>query len=142
MQFILIDKSNGEDEMARTMTIWMRVLMAAGVLALAVPATASEAEHYEGKKPETLEEAVKLYKTYNAKLEKILAQDELSSADMEKVHQLSYTIENALGKINTEMLSLSKTLEKVHKASERRDAETVSTEGRKFLDTSNTITGQ
>ncbi len=128
--------------MARTMTIWVRTLMVAALLALTLPATASEAEHYEGKKPETLEEAVKLYKEYNAKLEKILAKDELSSADMEQVHKLSYTIENALGKINTEMLSLAKSLEKVHKASERRDAETVSAQGRKFIDTSMTITGR
>jgi hypothetical protein len=111
-------------------------------LATSTGAGASEVEHYEGKKPESLEEAVALFAQYNAKLEAILAKDSLSDADMQKVHELSYTIENALGMINQEMLSLAETLEKVHKASERRDAETVSPEGEKFIGTSKTITGR
>lgn len=108
-------------------------------LGLAGPVAADEVEHYEGKKPESLEEAVALFSEYNARLEKILASDSLTGEQMEKVHELSYTLENALNRINSDLFKLTKTLEEVHLASERRDAETVDEQGRAYLSTARKV---
>ena len=96
-------------------------------------------EHFEGKPAETLEQAVANLSEYNAKLAGLLAQEKLSPADLNKVHQLTYTLENALARINDEFDDLADTLETVHIASERADAETVKAQGRIYLDTAGQV---
>ncbi|MDZ7736771.1 MAG: DUF6746 family protein [Gammaproteobacteria bacterium] len=96
-------------------------------------------EHFEGKSAETLEQAVANFSEYNNKLEGLLARDELGAAELHEVHQLTYTLENALGRINKELEELEDTLEDVHLASERADAETVQRQGRIYLDTARTV---
>jgi SMC interacting uncharacterized protein involved in chromosome segregation len=119
----------------------LQALVAAGALALSGVVLADDdmPQHYEGKKAETLEEAVKNLSEYNDKLQKLVSQDDLSAAEMEEVHKLTYTLENALNKINSDLFKLTKTLEDVHLASERRDAETVKEQGRSYLQTSRTV---
>ena len=96
------------------------------------------ASHYKGKPAATLPEAVQNFSEYNAKLEAIL-KGEVSDAQMAEVHQLTYTLENALGKINEELARLADTLEKVHVASEKLDREGVTRHGREYLSVSKQI---
>lgn len=124
----------------RRTTFACALLMGLALGGASASVSASEAEHYEGKKAESLEQAVALFKEYNAKLEKILAKRPLDGKQMERVHKLTYTLENALGKMNSEMLSLTQTLEKIHKASERRDGDTVTNKGDAYLSTARTLT--
>lgn len=49
------------------------------------------------------------------------------------MHELTYTLENALRKINAELTALAGTLEAVHVASERADPATVKTQGKAYL---------
>ncbi|MDZ7747806.1 MAG: DUF6746 family protein [Halofilum sp. (in: g-proteobacteria)] len=111
-------------------------------LGLSGPALADEDErvdHFEGKQPESLEEAVALFREYNAKLDQVLASDSLSSADMAEIHRMSYTLENSLGMIRDQLGALRNTLEDVHLASERGDAKTVSNAGQAYLTTARTV---
>lgn len=101
-------------------------------------AFADEVEHFKGKPAETLEQAVSNFKEYNQKLEQIL-KGELSPEAMNEVHQLTYTLENALGKINEEFDTLAETLESIHLASERADANTVKASGQQYLDVSRQV---
>jgi hypothetical protein len=117
-----------------------RFLSAASVLILAATAGMStwadeRVDHFEGEPAETLEQAVANFSEYNALLAELVAQDELSDADLVRVHELTYTLENALGKINSELADLSVTLESVHLASEALDAGSVQSHGRKYLET-------
>lgn len=109
---------------------------AASTLLAFVPASfASDAErpdHYQGKPAATLTEAVKNFSEANARLEAILKGD-VTDAAMGEVHQLTYTLENALEKINHDMSQLADTLEKVHVASEKLDREAVLKHGREYL---------
>jgi len=82
---------------------------------------AEEVDHYAPLPSDTLAEAVENFVTYNRKMEEVLAQDDLSVQDMEEVHQLTYTIEVALAKINAELGVLPAVLEEVHLASEGDD---------------------
>ncbi|WP_248280678.1 eukaryotic translation initiation factor 3 subunit E, partial [Aromatoleum aromaticum] len=72
---------------------------------------------------------------YNAKLEAIL-KGNVSDAAMADVHQLTYTLENALGKMNEELTELAETLEKLHQASEKLDRENVIQHGDEYLSVS------
>jgi hypothetical protein len=89
-------------------------------------------EHFEGKPAATLEQAVANFAEYNGKLKAILA-GKVSDADLAEVHQLTYTLETALKKINEEMAGLASTLEEVHLASEKLDRDAVLEHGRAYL---------
>ena len=75
-------------------------------------------DHYEALPSETLAEAVENFVTYNDKVQAVLARETLTPADMEEIHQFTYTIEIALAKINEELGALPVVLEEVHLASE------------------------
>ncbi|HEY7773612.1 MAG TPA: DUF6746 family protein, partial [Marinagarivorans sp.] len=53
--------------------------------------------------------------------------------DLNEVHILTYTLENALEKLGSEREQLAELLEQVHKASEGADSDTVKTSGRAYL---------
>lgn len=110
------------------------------ITTLSISASADERiEHFEGEPSETLEEAVKNFSEYNKKLASILEKDELTNQDIVKVHQLTYTLENALSKINDEMEELAETLEEIHLASEKVDTEKVKNKGTSYLNTAQTV---
>ncbi len=72
--------------------------------------------HFKGQAAPDLNTAVANFSEYNNRLEKILA-GELTDADLATVHELTYTLENALEKINIDLEELAEILEKVHIAS-------------------------
>lgn len=69
---------------------------------------------------------------YNNKLE-VLLSGELSLTDMAQIHQITYTLENALEKLENSIDDIEDTLEKVHKGSERADSATVKSAGKQYL---------
>ncbi|KON81306.1 hypothetical protein PA01_06530 [Azoarcus sp. PA01] len=111
-------------------------------IAFVPPAFASGAaepiRHYKGEPAKTLPEAVKTFSEYNAKLEAILKGD-VSDAAIADVHELTYTLENALGKMNEELTKLAETLEKLHQASEKLDREAVIQHGDEYLSVSRQV---
>jgi hypothetical protein len=115
-----------------------RLILTATVLlaSFASPAWASgggtRTAHFEAKPAETLAQAVANFAEYNDKLRAIL-DGKVTDSDMADVHQLTYTLENALKKINEEMAGLAVTLEEVHLASEKLDRDAVLKHGRAYL---------
>ncbi|MDO6441854.1 DUF6746 family protein [Marinobacter sp. 2_MG-2023] len=114
------------------MTILRNISAITASLLIALPALASDTDHFKGKAANTLEQAVSNFSEYNQKLEEVLAGD-LSPEAMHEVHQLTYTLENALQKLDDEIDELEETLEKVHKASEHADPDTVRSAGKEYL---------
>lgn len=117
-------------------------LLVAGLFALGLSAVLQAEErpdHFKGKPSETLEQAVANFSEYNGKLADLLAKDALNPHDLHQVHELTYTLENALEKINAELTELAKTLEAVHVASESGDAKTTKEEGARYLDTARQV---
>lgn len=115
------------------------VVLALMCMSLTGPASASgggerKPAHFKAESSATLEQAVTNLRTYNARLERILA-GPVSDADMVEVHQLTYTLETALKKIDEEVEQLAETLEKVHVGSEKLDRDVVVNNGRAYLDT-------
>jgi hypothetical protein len=119
------------------MTPYLTRTLAAAALALISTLSFGEApEHFKGEASPTLEAALENLATYNAKLEALLAKDKLSLIDMNQVHELTYTLENALARIDAHLKTTAETLESVHKASERADAAVVKTDGQRYLNDS------
>src|SRR5690606_41105157 len=115
------------------------LILATATLLFTLPAFADdEYDHYKGEPSKTLEQAVANYSEYNNRLEQVLA-GELSPEAMNEVHQLTYTLENALGKMDDELEDIAERLELVHKASERADPDTVKQEGAVYLEKIRTI---
>lgn len=119
----------------------LSILFAGVVLALGLSAAAhaDRPDHFKGKPAETLSAAVANFSEYNQHLAAVLAKDSLEPADMVKVHELTYTLENALEKLRAELAELADTLEEVHVASEKLDAKAVKTQGQKYLGTAREI---
>lgn len=111
---------------------------AATALLIASPTMASDPKHFKGEPSNTLEQAVANFSEYNNKLEQLLT-GELTPVAMNEVHRLTYTLENALEKLDDELDELKDTLEKVHKASERADTDTVRSAGEQYLTSSRKI---
>ena len=101
----------------------VRPLVTAAMIALGymLPATAGDVSHYAPEPSETLEQALDNFVSYNAKLADVLERRPLTTADMEEVHEYTYTLEIALAKINEELGALPVVLEEVHQTSEGED---------------------
>ncbi len=106
------------------------------------PALASESErpdHFRGEPAATLEEAFENLVTYNRKLERLL-DSKLTLQTMAEVHQITYTLENALQKINSEVDDLAETLEALHLASEHGKVGVTQKQGKDYLGVAKKIT--
>lgn len=117
-------------------------LMAATLLTMCLSTSilaGERPEHFEGKPAETLDQAVANFSEANGKLAAILEEDKLGPEELHEVHQLTYTLENALEKIRDDLSGLAEVLEEVHVASETMDVETVKDKGEEYLDTSRKV---
>lgn len=117
------------------MTLTKLACMALLTLSVSSMAHSERPDHFEGKASNTLTEAVQNFSTYNAKLAELVALDTLTPHQLHEVHQLTYTLENALEKMREELAELAEVLEEVHVASEYSDAATVKARGQVYLDT-------
>ena len=91
-------------------------------------------EHFEGEPAKDWEEAIAHLKAFNEKLEAKLEKDEITPDDMAKIHEWSYTMENAVGRLRTELEETAKHLEELHLGSERAETERIRKHGRKYLE--------
>lgn len=98
-------------------------------------------QHFKGLPSPDLATALVNFAEYNQKLEAKLA-GKLTDNDLAEIHQLTYTLENALGKISQELSELADTLEEVHVASETFDLERLTQNGATYLEVSKTLLQQ
>lgn len=126
--------------MRKTLTV---IGFAAATALATVPAQADEerVEHYQGKPAANLEQAVRNLREYNRKLEQRLSQ-ELTGEDMHEIHKLSYTLENALKRLDADLDRIADVLEGMHLASERGDRDAVEDNARTYLKNAGMIVGK
>ena len=108
----------------------------------AVPAHADhgQVDHAEGKPAPNLEAAVQNLREYNRKLDQRLSQ-ELDGETLHEIHMLSYTLENALQRLDKDLASIANVLEGMHLASERGDVDAVKSHARTYLENTRLILG-
>ncbi len=90
-------------------------------------------EHFKGKVSETLDQALAHFSEHNQRLAKIMAKESLSPEDIALVHELTYTLENALQKMKADFSALTNNLENVHLASETTDGAKVKARALQYL---------
>ncbi|MDZ7811053.1 MAG: DUF6746 family protein [Arhodomonas sp.] len=89
----------------------MNLALLAGLVCSAATYADERPEHFEGKPSETLEEALSNLGEYNERLTAILEKGEVSSEDHARIHELTYTLENALARIDEEVGEMAEDLE-------------------------------
>lgn len=125
--------------MHRLITLFTSTLI---IITVAFNAQASDdkrPEHFKAEAAPTLEQALLNLTEYNAKLAVILTKQQLEPLDMATIHQLTYTLEAALAKLDNEIDGLKDTLEEVHLGSEMMEFERVRRNGLLYLSTSQKI---
>ncbi|MBW6392795.1 MULTISPECIES: DUF6746 family protein [Halomonadaceae] len=110
-----------------------------GLMIAATAQASSPTEHFEGEPSETLSQAVANFSETNQQLAELLAQEELSMEDLGTIHELSYTLENALQKIDAEVETMAVNLEEVHLGSETGEFERVQNHGSDYLEAAQTL---
>lgn len=109
----------------------MKKRVAPILAALALTATVAIADdrpdHYRGEASATLAEAFANLAEYNLRLRAILDKGEVQGDDFNEIHRLTYTLENALGRIEDELEALEDDLEELHQGSEKGDGQRIET---------------
>ena len=95
---------------------------------------ASEVRHYKGQDVNTVEEAIAVLQEYNPKLQALLESDELKPQDMGKIHEMTYSMENALKILEGSLKITQRNLEELHLSSERMETEKAKIYGKLYLD--------
>ncbi|HTN31146.1 MAG TPA: DUF6746 family protein [Pseudomonas sp.] len=113
---------------ARTVAFTLATCLSAGALA-----DDDRIKHAKGLPAPTLAEAVSNLNSHNAKLAQLLEQP-LTAQRMDEAHLLSYTLENALKRIDADLDAIAEALEAMHIASESNDPQTVKQQGQAYLD--------
>jgi len=118
-----------------------RLFVAAVAISLSAAswADSDRPAHARGEPSETLEQAVSNLSEYNGKLDTLLAKGELNAQDLHEVHMLTYTLENALQKIQADLEETAAVLEEVHIASETNKPEVVKEKGQVYLQSTRTL---
>jgi len=118
------------------MKLFLKAVSLALFLGVCAVVTADgRADHFTGLPADTLEQAAANFSEYNTRLAAILGRNELTAEDMHNIHVLTYTLENALERINAELAVLADTLEELHVASETADYEGAKKHGAAYLNT-------
>ncbi|RTE85977.1 hypothetical protein EYQ95_10265 [Lysobacter sp. N42] len=90
-------------------------------------------DHFEGSESPTIEAALANLVEYNQKLQEAM-EGGLTPQEMADIHQMTYTLENALKRLDEELEATAASLEEVHLASETMQGEIVSEQGRAYLE--------
>jgi septal ring factor EnvC (AmiA/AmiB activator) len=107
---------------------------ALGLFALSPLAQADhDMGHFPALQADTIQTALCNMQSYQKNLAEITAKEELTTLDMVKVHELTYTLENALQRLQKDLVKVAADLEEVHQASEKLEADKIQSFGKKYL---------
>lgn len=94
---------------------------------------AEKAEHFAAKPAPDTNTAICNLSEFNAILSEVTSADKMDPVAMVKVHELTYTLENALARLKTTLEETAVALEEVHLASERMDEAVVKAQTKAYL---------
>lgn len=86
---------------------------------------ATDVDHFKGQASPDLKSALCNLQQFDQKLAKVTNGKALTGTEMAEIHQLTYTLEVAVQKVQAEMAIAAEELEKVHKGSEVMASEKV-----------------
>lgn len=115
----------------------MNKFLSASITALVLIQTAAfageEIRHYPSLEAPNTQVALCNLTKFNEKLQAITTKKNITPADMVKVHELTYTLENAVIRLQKDLDKIAVNLEKVHKGSEQLNQKVVKGSGKDYL---------
>jgi len=118
------------------------ILTALALSTVTVAAQASEPQHFKGKVPTSYEEAQTNLMQGNADLAKIVEDGKVTPVEMGEIHQLTYTLENALEYMEEEIERVQELLEEVHQGSEKGTNAQVLRDSKRYIQQSKVLQAQ
>lgn len=113
-----------------------KLLLSAVSISFLVAPTLSADEDYDHfpalQAPDT-SVAICNLNNFNAKLQAILNKPQIGVEDMVKVHELTYTLENAVQRLQQDLVVIADDLERAHKASESLQQDMLRTSSNAYL---------
>ncbi|HMP74500.1 MAG TPA: hypothetical protein PKE55_14675 [Kiritimatiellia bacterium] len=103
------------------------------VAALGITTAHDRIDHFKGKPSETVAEAKENLSTYNQNLHQIITLESIQPEQMVEIHQLTYTLEIAIAKLQETLQEVADTLEEVHLGSETFDEPRVRENAKVYL---------
>lgn len=113
---------------------WLASAAAAFLLFGTVAQADDRPAHFKGETVSSWSQAHEVLDKYNQELAGILAQDKLTPQDGAKVHELTYSLENALEYMEDTIEKLAEQLEEVHVASEKNELDIIKNKGTVYLE--------
>lgn len=98
--------------------------------------------HYQALPSNSLEQAITNLHSHNAHLQRLVDQGQLSDEDLVKVHELTYTLEVALERLQQSLSQTADVLEEVHLGSETMDANRVRDNAKRYLEVMEQVLGR
>jgi hypothetical protein len=107
----------------------MKIIALASILIMLSSGVYAEERtmHYEGKKITTSAQAVKVLNSKISDINKIVAKKKLSDQDLEKIHEITYSLETAADKLiedhknNSAVDAIGEAVQALHYASENHN---------------------
>ncbi|MFC3094566.1 hypothetical protein DRW07_13245 [Alteromonas sediminis] len=99
--------------------------LATGLLLSASAYAEEKYDHFPSLEAPDVATALCNIQTYNEKLAALTSAENIDTASMVKIHELTYTLENALARLKTTIAETAQALEEVHLASESIKADVI-----------------
>lgn len=116
------------------------LLWGVNISAYAAPVSSDDRiSHFQALPSESLEQAVANLASHNQELKALVEKPELTNEDMVKIHELTYTLENALERLREDLESTADVLEEVHLGSETMDRNRVRDNAERYLEVMQTL---
>lgn len=90
-------------------------------------------QHFASLNSNDIPTALCNIQTYNETLTSITSKANLTAEDMVKIHELTYTLENAVNFLTVTLNNVAVNLEDVHQASEQLDQNTIKQSAEQYL---------
>lgn len=106
--------------------------------ALALPtlcfASNQDVDHFQGEEPQSLAHAKMMVQHSHQQIEALLRKEKLTTEEIHELHELTYSLENAVAFIQEDMKGAADALETLHKASETYDPKKARDAAKLYLD--------
>jgi small-conductance mechanosensitive channel len=104
----------------------LRLISVISLLLTAQVFAESKNQHFASLASPDIQTAKCNIQTYNEKLDALTQKSDITTLDMVKIHELTYTLEDALKRLSKDLATAAAELEKAHLASESMNKEVVS----------------
>lgn len=78
-------------------------------------------DHFQGEEPQSLAHAKMMVQQSHQQIEALLRNEKLTTEEIHELHELTYSLENAVAFIQEDIKNAADALETLHKASETYD---------------------